>query len=105
MQRNTAHIVQWLLVFITIIMITACETGGQTGALAGGGIGALAGQAIGGDTGSTLIGAAVGSGIGYIIGNESDKKHAKEMSNAQSVHQPNHSEVGSLGGTRWKVIS
>lgn len=105
MQRNTVHIIQWLSAFTTIIMITACQTGGQTGALVGGGIGALAGQAIGGNTKGTLIGAAVGTGIGYIIGNESDKKHAKEMSYAQRVPPATHSEVGSLGGTRWRVIS
>lgn len=105
MQCNSAHIMQCLLVLTTIIMTSACETGGQTGALAGGGIGALTGQAIGGDTGATLIGAAVGSGIGYMIGNESDKKHAREMNSSQKVQSPTHSEVGSLGGTRWSVIS
>ncbi len=106
MQRNTAHTIQGLLVFTTIILITACQSGGQTGALAGGGIGALAGQAIGGNTKGTLIGAAVGTGIGYIIGNEADKKHAREM-NAAALRVPSagHSEVGSLGGTRWSVIS
>lgn len=88
-----------------IVLISGCQTGGQTGALAGGGIGALAGQAIGGDTGSTLIGAAVGTGIGYMIGNEQDKKRARQMSQFQPLAQPTHSEVGSLGDTRWKVVS
>ncbi len=106
MQRNTAHIIQWLSVFTTIIVIAACQSGGQTGALAGGGIGALAGQAIGGNTKGTLIGAAVGTGIGYIIGNEADKKHAREMNAAaRRVPPVTHNEVGSLGGTRWRVIS
>lgn len=81
-----------------------CATGGQTGALAGSGIGALAGQAIGGDTGATLIGAAVGAGVGYLIGNEQDKKHASAMSAAQGS-PPTHDEVGPLGGTRWRVVS
>jgi hypothetical protein len=88
-----------------MLVVFGCQTGGQTGALAGGGIGALAGQAIGGDTTSTLVGAAVGTGIGYIIGNESDKKHAREMNQAQQTSAPTHSEVGPLGGTRWRVTS
>jgi hypothetical protein len=82
-----------------------CESQGGTGALVGGGLGALAGQAIGGDTESTLIGTAVGAGIGYVIGNEKDKKKAKEMSEAQKTPKPTHDEVGVLGGTRWNLVS
>lgn len=73
-----------------------CQTRGQTGGLAGIGIGALAGQAIGGNTEATLIGAAIGAGAGYIIGNEQDKKAAKEY----DLSQPT-----ALTGTKWKVIS
>ena len=90
---------------VAAVVVVGCETGGQTGALAGAGIGALAGQAIGGDTGATLVGAAAGAGIGYIIGNESDKKHAQEMSASSQSANYAHSEVGELGGTRWSVIS
>jgi uncharacterized protein YcfJ len=50
----------------------------QAGLLLGGGIGALTGQAIGGDTCSTLLGLGIGSGVGYIIGNESDKQHYEQ---------------------------
>jgi hypothetical protein len=89
---------------ITAVLL-GCQTGGQTGALAGGGIGALAGQVIGGNTEATLIGAAVGTGIGYIIGNEADKKHAREATAASKTEPPSHSEVGPLGGTRWRVVS
>ena len=99
-QRKTVLLLPLMAVMLAL---AACQTGGQTGALAGAGIGALAGQAIGGDTGATLIGAAVGSGIGYMIGNEQDKKHAREMSQAQ--RNPTHTEVGLLGGTRWTVVS
>jgi len=84
---------------------TGCATSGKTGALIGAGIGALAGQAIGGDTEGTLIGAAVGTGIGYIIGNEKDKKHAKELSEQSRSPQYTHTEVGPLGGTRWQLVS
>ena len=66
----------------------------------------MAGQAIGGSTEATLIGAAVGTGIGYIIGNEKDKKHAEEMNKSRQA-QPayTHDEVGPLGGTRWMLVS
>jgi hypothetical protein len=90
---------------ISISMLGACATKGQTGALAGGGIGALAGQVIGGNTEATLIGAAVGAGVGYIIGNEKDKKHAQEMSQATRSSNYDHSEVSGLANTRWKVVS
>lgn len=101
--KSKAAIGAALLTFILIS--TGCETGGKTGALAGAGIGALAGQAIGGNTAGTLIGAAVGTGIGYMIGNEQDKKHAREMSQNQPPNAPTNSEVGTLGGTRWKLVS
>lgn len=92
-----------MCVFATIL--TGCETGGKTGGLAGAGIGALAGQVIGRDTSSTLIGAAVGAGAGYMIGNEKDKKHAKEMNEKNKSHNYTHKEVKPLGGTRWLLTS
>ena len=92
------------LTCVLTVFVAGCETGGKTGALAGAGIGALAGQAIGGDTSSTLIGAAAGTGIGYMIGNEKDKKHAKEMNQEAKAHNYTHNEVGPLGGTRWLVV-
>ena len=62
------------------LLIGASMLGGcndaQAGALLGAGIGALAGQAIGHDTEATLIGVAIGTGVGYVIGNESDKERA-----------------------------
>jgi hypothetical protein len=93
------HLVCVILIIslcVPLLLIGSCETRAQTGGLAGAGIGALAGQAIGGDTSATLIGAAVGAGVGYIIGNEQDKKAAK----AYDISQPT-----ALTGTRWKVIS
>ena len=90
---------------ILIAQISGCATRGQTGALAGGGMGALVGQAIGHSTEATLIGAAVGTGIGYIIGNEVDKKKAREMSRASRASDYAHEEVTPLAGTRWQVVS
>ena len=57
-----------------------CETDAQTGALLGSAIGAAAGAAI--DHDKRGRGSAVGVGIGavggYIVGNEMDKKKARE---------------------------
>jgi hypothetical protein len=94
-----------LVLMIVATCSSGCKTSGQTGALAGTGIGALAGQAIGGNTTATLIGAGVGAGVGYIIGNEVDKKHAREMTGTPPPAAPTHTEVNPLGGTRWLLIS
>ncbi len=107
-QSPTGHFARAMwsaLLLVTAIALSGCETGAQTGALAGGGIGALAGQAIGGSTEATLIGAAVGAGVGYLIGNEADKKHAATMSAGAPPATATHTEVGSLGGTRWNLVS
>ncbi len=85
------------IITISILTITSgCETRAQTGTLAGTGIGALVGQAIGRSTEATLIGAAIGAGAGYIIGNEQDKKAAKEY----DLNQPTV-----LTGTKWQVVN
>jgi hypothetical protein len=94
-----------VVLMVVLSLALGCATQGQTGALAGGGIGALAGQAIGGSTEATLIGAAVGTGIGYIIGNEADKKKAQQMSQTTQATNYDHTEVGPLANTRWKVVS
>ncbi len=93
-----------LALVIAGVLSVGCAIKGQTGAIAGGGVGALVGQAIGGNTEATLIGAAVGTGIGYIIGNKADKKHAKEMSQTTQSAGYDHNEVTPLNGTRWKVV-
>lgn len=98
--RSISRAVQ---VVIMAVVLIGCETSAQTGALGGAGIGALAGQAIGGNTGATLIGTGIGAGVGYLIGNEKDKKHAREVSQAAAAKNYDHNEVGSLGGTRWSV--
>ncbi len=91
---------------ILTILFSGCATKGQTGALAGSGAGALIGQAIGRNTASTLIGAGVGAGIGYIVGNEMDKKEAKEMSQQTASANYTHTEdTQPLTGTRWKLTS
>ena len=85
------------------LLAGACSTGRGTGAAAGAGVGAAIGQVVGKNTQSTLIGTAIGTGIGYIIGNEADMEKAKKLSQAHP--DGTHNEVGSLGGTRWNVVS
>ena len=58
--------------------VSGCASDAQTGALVGTGFGAIMGQAIGGNTTGTLIGAGVGAGAGYMIGNEGDRRAARE---------------------------
>lgn len=124
-----------LLAIVAVIAAfpLGCQTSGQTGVLAGGGLGALMGQAIGGNTAGTLIGAGVGAGVGYIIGNEMDKQRSEQLAtqrhqeamaaaNAPRPATPapsgsrggtvtivpapvTHNQVGSLGGTRWMLVS
>jgi hypothetical protein len=77
------------------------SSGKKKGMMWGAGLGAVAGGIIGGHGSDALIGAAVGTGIGYIVGNESDHKKAKEMS-AQSPNG-SHSETGPFAGTTWRL--
>ncbi|RPJ20888.1 MAG: hypothetical protein EHM35_18920 [Planctomycetaceae bacterium] len=83
------------------VMLAGCESetasehrGGIIGGVAGAGLGGLVGYGIGRNTTGTLIGAGVGAGLGYIIGNEFDKKKAREGDVAQS---------NELAGTTWRV--
>ncbi len=101
------------------VLLPGCQSDAGTGALIGAGLGALAGQAIGGDSEATRIGAGAGAGIGYILGNERDKAKAEEMnaerlasaratSSSGASTRPasfTHDETGTLGGTRWSLLS
>jgi len=82
--------------------LAGCATDSGTGMAWGAGIGALAGGLYGGHGSDALIGAAIGTGIGYVVGNESDKKKAQQMS-AQSQPNYTHNETGALGGTNWRL--
>ena len=75
--------------FPIILIIAGCETDAKSNSLIGAGIGAGLGNLIGGNTEGTLIGAAVGGGAGYVVGNESDKKKAKQQVNTAGVNQDN----------------
>jgi len=98
--RPLQNLVTCTVLCLSLLMTSGCATKGRTGALAGGGVGALIGQVAGRSTEATLVGAAVGTGIGYIIGNEVDKKEAKELEARHAV--PDNAP---LAGTRWRVVS
>ena len=94
------------ILLVLVLTLSGClTTDAQKGAVGGAGIGALAGQVIGGNTASTLIGAGVGMGLGYMIGNERDKKKAMAENASTPATGYGHDEVGELGGTRWKVVN
>jgi len=92
-----------LIAAASALTLTGCATDAGTGSAWGAGIGALAGGLYGGHGSDALIGAAIGTGIGYVVGNESDKKKAQQMS-AQSQPGYAHNETGPLGGTRWRLV-
>jgi hypothetical protein len=69
----------------------------------GAGLGALAGGLYGGHGSDALIGAAIGTGIGYVVGNESDKKKAAQMSQ-QTQPTYAHNETGPFAGTSWRLL-
>ena len=86
----------------TLSLSSGCATKGQTGALAGAGAGAAIGGLANmhGSWGATaLLGAGIGAGLGYLIGNEEDKKAAAKRQ-AATVD-----ELKPLAGTIWQVIS
>lgn len=98
-----SRIVAALLITAVACGAAAQESSGKKkGMLWGAGLGAVAGGVIGGHGSDALIGAAVGTGIGYIVGNESDKKKAQEMS-AQSP-KGTHGETGPFAGTTWRLM-
>lgn len=99
----TVFLSAWLLVALSAGAQESPKLDKGTGLVGGAGMGALMGQIIGKNTKSTVIGAAIGSGVGYLIGNEADKEKAKKLS--EGAPQGTHDEVGSLGGTKWKLES
>ncbi len=121
MNYRTMRRASLLIVCVSMLMASGCESDAQTGGLVGAGIGALAGQAIGGDTEGTLIGAAVGGGLGYVIGNEADKEQARDQraynrrtrrydpapsrTPEVSPEPAKSTATDALAGTTWEVVS
>jgi hypothetical protein len=100
--RHVPHPLTCLLIVSTLLASAGCETGKGTGTLVGTGVGALVGRAAGGSTKATLIGAGVGAMGGYIIGNEADRKYAREQNRR---HEINTRDLQPLMGTTWTLAS
>ncbi len=99
--RKMISVICILGILVAASLGGGCATQGQTGALAGAGAGALIGGLANmhGSWGATaLIGAGVGAGVGYLIGNEKDKREAQQR---QAVGEE---DLRPLAGTTWKVI-
>src|SRR4051812_43317742 len=92
-----------LAAIVLAAAVSGCATDSGTGMAWGAGLGALAGGLYGGHGSDALIGAAIGTGIGYVVGNESDKKKAAQMSQ-QTQPTYAHNETGPFGGTSWRLL-
>ncbi|MBW8016805.1 MAG: hypothetical protein FVQ82_11510 [Planctomycetes bacterium] len=72
-----------LMISVAFSFIAGCENQAQTNALLGSALGAGIGAIAGGDSKGIAIGAAAGGGIGYLVGNEADKKKAAAEKNRE----------------------
>ena len=104
MEKRMRNIFLAITVCATLVLGSGCSTTNSgTGMnkpetrLGGSGMGALLGQACGGNT--TLTGAGVGTGLGYLIGNETDKRQARTRQAATEQ------ETLPLANTIWQVMS
>jgi uncharacterized protein YcfJ len=99
------------------LALSGCgSTSAQKGATGGAAGGALVGGLIGGWRGAA-VGTAVGAGTGYIVGNEQDKKMAKEeaereraaLAKSKISSDPNTAyrpaNKNPLVGSTWRVVS
>ncbi len=82
MLRRVIITLMVVVVGVSFLFVTGCETQAQTGAV----VGSLGGAAIGALAGGhhhagegALIGAAIGAGGGYMVGNEADKRQTREQ--------------------------
>lgn len=66
-----------------LLVLVGCETDAQNTGLLGSGIGVGVAAIAGGEGSDLLTGAAIGGGVGYILGNESDKKKAQARTDQQ----------------------
>ena len=118
MTRKTTIIVGIMLAtVISAGTVHAESSKAKKKALWGAGIGALAGGLITGNVVSTVAAAAVGGGLGYVVGNEEDKKAAQAQAakerearaKAQVTGDPKTAyrppAANPLVGSSWRVIS
>ena len=85
----------FVLIVVTVLLVTSCATKTQTGAAAGAGAGAAAGAVIGNQSGNprtgAAVGAVVGGAIGAAIGRRMDQQE-KELRQIEGVEVSRPSE-------------
>ena len=106
-----------LLAVLTIVGLTGCgSTQAAKGGTGGAAIGAVASGVLGGNM---VTGALVGGGLGYIMGNEADKRAAQQQAEAEraraaasrvtadqsTAYQPERSQMNPLVGSSWQLIA
>ena len=108
-----------LLSTLLIITLSTTAVGGdkKKRTLWGAGIGAVAGGLIGGNFSDVAVGALAGGGLGYLTGNDKDKKRAEEQAEeekqarakAQITSDPKtaYQDPGDnpFVGTTWRMVS
>ena len=103
---------------ITLGLLTGCgSTSAQRGLTGGAATGAAASWLLGGSSRNVATAALIGGGLGYILGNETDKadaqaqasaeraryEHSRVTSNPSTVQMP--ANPNSLVGTSWRILS
>ena len=107
MEKRLRNMLVAVSLCLTLILTSGCSSTNsltgmpkcETAASARTGLGALLAQASGGSATGTLVGPGVGTGLGYLIGNEADKKEARTR---QTVTEQ---DIGPLANTTWQVTS
>ena len=118
MRIKTNYFIHVMLVIGLCLVLAGCgTTQAQKSGSGGAALGALAGGIIGGSWADAAVGAAVGGGLGYIAGNEKDKKIAQQETEAVRTAQA-QAQVTSdpataykppkqnkFAGSTWRVLS
>jgi hypothetical protein len=120
MNMTTRRAVNVLISFVFVMGLGSTDVGATEAKRKGWigvGIGALTGGIIGGDLGGAAVGALAGGGIGYLTGNEDDKRRAEAQAaaekearaQAQITADPETAYkspvTNEFVGTTWQVIS
>ena len=118
MKIKMNHFIYVMLVIGLCLTLAGCgTTQAQKSGSGGAALGALAGGIIGGSWTNAAVGAAVGGGLGYIAGNEKDKKIAQHeteavrtaQAQAQVTSDPatayKPEKQNSFAGSTWRVLS
>lgn len=114
-RRHRERLALVVLLLIAVPLTSGCGSNrAQRGATTGAGIGALASAALGGNM---VTGALVGGGLGYIVGNENDKRDAEAQAAAERQARAASrvtedrataavpGRVNPLVGSTWQVVS